>query len=188
MKSPTKVGHDVGQGSPRTSPTTAASMTSRDGSGSSELVEQGAESRRPEHPEKGPNNSQTPFNQLGEFITPLELVYLRSHFPIPKLDPPAFRLSIRGAVGTSYADLRAMPLWKCVATRECGANSRVFRAPPAPSTQWELGAVGNAEWTRVPRSVLFERARRANSVCDIVLEGAGRGHFVKRLNSRMRGS
>jgi hypothetical protein len=28
-----------------------------------------------------------PFDQLGDFITPAELFYIRSHFPAPELDP-----------------------------------------------------------------------------------------------------
>ena len=129
--------------------------------------------------QKDPNNLEMPFDQLGEFITPSELFYIRSHFPIPELDPVAFRLSIRGAVrnelSLSYAALRAMPSRKCVATLECAGNSRVFLVPPVPGAQWELGAVGNAEWTGVPLSVLLERAGLADDVCDIILEGADRG-------------
>ena len=37
--------------------------------------------------QKGPNNLEMPFDQLGEFITPSELFYIRSHFPTPELDP-----------------------------------------------------------------------------------------------------
>ena len=44
-----------------------------------------------------------------------------------------------------------------------------------PGAQWELGAVGNAEWTGVPLSVLLESAGLADDVCEIVLEGADRG-------------
>jgi DMSO/TMAO reductase YedYZ molybdopterin-dependent catalytic subunit len=64
-----------------------------------------------------------PFDQLGEFITPSELFYIRSHFPAPKMDPIAYRLSLRGALrnelSLSYADIRAMPSRTCVATLEC---------------------------------------------------------------------
>jgi hypothetical protein len=35
--------------------------------------------------QKDPNNLEMPFDQLGEFITPSELFYIRSHFPIPEL-------------------------------------------------------------------------------------------------------
>jgi DMSO/TMAO reductase YedYZ molybdopterin-dependent catalytic subunit len=129
--------------------------------------------------QKDPNNLEMPFDQLGDFITPSELFYIRSHFPTPKLDPVAYRLSIGGAVRKeirlSYADIRAMPSRTCIATLECAGNSRVFLVPPAPGAQWELGAVGNAEWTGVPLSVLLESAGLADDVCDIVLQGADRG-------------
>src|SRR5437879_9900969 len=63
--------------------------------------------------QKDPNNLEMPFDQLGDFITPTELFYIRSHFPTPELDPVAYRLSIGGAVRKtlrlSYADIRAMP-------------------------------------------------------------------------------
>jgi DMSO/TMAO reductase YedYZ molybdopterin-dependent catalytic subunit len=129
--------------------------------------------------QKDPNNFEMPFDQLGGFITPSELFYIRSHFPAPELDPATYRLSIRGAVrrelSLSYADIRALPSRTCVATLECAGNSRVFLVPPAPGAQWELGAVGNAAWTGVPLSILLERAGLAHEVCELVLEGADRG-------------
>src|SRR6202043_1154426 len=129
--------------------------------------------------QKDPNNLEMPFDQLEDFITPSELFYIRSHFPPPKLNPLTYRLSISGAVrnelGLSYADMRAMPSRTCVATLECAGNSRVFMVPPVPGAQWELGAVGNAEWTGVPLSVLLERAGLMDEVCELVLEGADRG-------------
>src|SRR5882757_1431501 len=129
--------------------------------------------------QKDPNNLEMPFDQLGDFITPAELFYIRCHFPTPEPDPVAYRLSIGGAVRRelrlSYAEIRAMPSRTCIATLECAGNSRVFLAPPVPGAQWELGAVGNAEWTGVPLSVLLESAGLADNVCDVILEGADRG-------------
>src|SRR5271156_6548227 len=129
--------------------------------------------------QKDPNNLEMPFDQLEDFITPSELFYIRSHFPKPDLDPRAYRLSITGAVrnelSLSYGDIRAMPSRTCVATLECAGNSRVFLAPPVPGAQWELGAVGNAEWTGVPLSALLEAAGLADDVCEVILEGADRG-------------
>jgi DMSO/TMAO reductase YedYZ molybdopterin-dependent catalytic subunit len=129
--------------------------------------------------QKDPNNLEMPFDQLGDFITPTELFYIRSHFPTPELDPLAYRLSIGGAVRRplqlSYADVRAMPSRTCIATLECAGNSRVFLVPPVPGAQWELGAVGNAEWTGVPLGALLENAGLADDACEIVLEGADRG-------------
>jgi DMSO/TMAO reductase YedYZ molybdopterin-dependent catalytic subunit len=129
--------------------------------------------------QKDPNNLEMPFDQLGDFITPSELFYIRSHFPTPKLDSGSYRLSIHGAVRKelklSYAEIRAMPSRTCVATLECAGNSRVFLVPPVPGAQWELGAVGNAEWTGVSLSLLLQRAGLADDVCELVLEGADRG-------------
>jgi DMSO/TMAO reductase YedYZ molybdopterin-dependent catalytic subunit len=129
--------------------------------------------------QKDPNNLEMPFDQLGDFITPAELFYVRSHFPTPEIDPVTYQLPIGGAVRSklslSYADIRAMPSQTCIATLECAGNSRVFLVPPAPGAQWELGAVGNAEWTGVPLSMLLERAGLADEVCELVLEGADRG-------------
>src|ERR1700710_3111306 len=128
--------------------------------------------------QKDPNNLEMPFDQLGDFITPAELFYKWRHFPPPEPDRVADRLSIGGAVRRelrlSYAEIRAMPSRTCIATLECAGNSRVFLAPPVPGAQWELGAVGNAEWTGVPLSMLLESAGLGGDVCDIVLEGADR--------------
>jgi DMSO/TMAO reductase YedYZ molybdopterin-dependent catalytic subunit len=41
--------------------------------------------------------------------------------------------------------------------------------------QWELGAVGNAEWTGVPLATLLDRAGLHGNACDVVLEGADQG-------------
>src|SRR5258708_32227105 len=97
--------------------------------------------------QKDPNNLEMPFDQLGEFITPSELFYIRSHFPTPELDPLAYRLSISGAVrnelSLSYADIGPMASRTCVATLECAGNSPVFMLPPLPRAQSPLGPSAN---------------------------------------------
>jgi hypothetical protein len=93
---------------------------------------------------------------------------------------------VRNELRLSYADIRAMPSRTCVATLECAGNGRVFLVPPVPGAQWELGAVGNAEWTGVPLSMLLERAGLADEACELVLEGADRG--VPREEPRPPGS
>ena len=129
--------------------------------------------------QKGPDNLEMPFDQLDDFITPSELFYIRSHFPAPELDVGSYRLSIRGAVqrklNLTYDDIRALPSRTCIATLECAGNGRVFLVPAVPGAQWELGAVGNAEWTGVPLSILLEHAGLDEDVCEVVLEGADRG-------------
>src|SRR5258708_13027443 len=68
-----------------------------------------------------------------------------------------------------------MPAETRVALLECAGNSRVFLVPQVQGAQWELGAVGNAEWTGGPLSVLLERAGLEEDACEIVLEGPDRG-------------
>jgi DMSO/TMAO reductase YedYZ molybdopterin-dependent catalytic subunit len=139
----------------------------------------------PSHPvglilrEKAPANLEMPFEQVDSYVTPTELFYVRCHFETPKLEPASYELRIDGAVtnpfSLSYSRLRAMPSETRCATLECAGNSRVFLVPQAAVAQWELGAVGNAEWTGVPLRALLERAGLEDDACEIVLEGADRG-------------
>jgi DMSO/TMAO reductase YedYZ molybdopterin-dependent catalytic subunit len=129
--------------------------------------------------QKEPNNLETPFDELDSFLTPMELFYIRSHFPTPKLEIASYQLHVDGAVrnpfSLSYNELRDMPSETRVATLECAGNSRVFLVPQAEGAQWELGAVGNAEWTGVPLGALLERAGMEENACEVVLEGADQG-------------
>src|SRR5467141_1421145 len=129
--------------------------------------------------QKEPNNLETPFDQVDSFLTPMELFYIRSHFPTPKLELAPYRLHVDGAVSNpfslSYKELRDMPSETRVATLECAGNSRVFLIPQVEGAQWELGAVGNAEWTGVPLGALLERAGMEEDACEILLEGADQG-------------
>src|SRR5438874_2084839 len=129
--------------------------------------------------QKEPTNLETPFDQVDSYLTPTELFYVRSHFPAPRLDLASYQLRIDGAVrnpfSLSYQQLRDLPSETRVATLECAGNSRVFLIPQVAGAQWELGAVGNAEWTGVPLGALLERADLEEDACEIVLEGADRG-------------
>ena len=129
--------------------------------------------------QKEPANLEMPFDQLDSFLTPTELFYIRSHFPVPRIDVAGYRLSIDGAVrnplALSYQELREMRSETRIATLECAGNNRVFLVPQVRGAQWELGAVGNAEWTGVPLRVLLERAGLEDDACEVVLEGADRG-------------
>jgi DMSO/TMAO reductase YedYZ molybdopterin-dependent catalytic subunit len=129
--------------------------------------------------QKEPVNLETPLDQVDSYLTPTELFYIRSHFPAPRLDLASYQLRIDGAVrnplSLSYQQLRDLPSETRVATLECAGNGRVFLVPQVPGAQWELGAVGNAEWTGVPLAALLERAGLEEGACEIVLEGADRG-------------
>jgi len=126
-----------------------------------------------------PKVLETPLDRVDSFLTPTEEFYVRSHSPAPKLELGSYRLQIDGAVKSpfslTYKELRDMPAKTCVAILECAGNSRVFLVPQVQGAQWELGAVGNAEWTGVPLCVLLERAGLEEDACEIVLEGPDRG-------------
>jgi DMSO/TMAO reductase YedYZ molybdopterin-dependent catalytic subunit len=129
--------------------------------------------------QKEPTNLETPLDQVDSYLTPPELFYIRSHFPAPRLELASYQLRIDGAVrnplSLTYQQLRDMPSETRVATLECAGNSRVFLVPQVSGAQWELGAVGNAEWTGVPLRALLERAGLEEDACEVVLEGADRG-------------
>ena len=126
-----------------------------------------------------PVNLETPLDQVDSYLTPAELFYVRSHFEAPKIDATAYRLRIDGAVdgpgSFTYRQLKEMPSETCVATLECAGNGRALLVPRVRGVQWELGAVGNAEWTGVPLATLLHRVGLQEDACEIVLEGADRG-------------
>ena len=132
--------------------------------------------------ENEPLNLESPFYVLESFLTPNELFYVRNHFPIPRLDASSYRLRIEGAVEKpltiSYDELRAMPSQTAAVTLECAGNGRTFLMPQKSGVQWELGAVGTAEWTGVPLRDLLERAGVSEGAVEVVLEGADQGEPV----------
>ena len=120
-----------------------------------------------------------PFDMADSFLTPNSQFYIRSHFAEPQIDVVSYRLQVGGAVrnplSLSYDDLRGMAKATQVATLECAGNGRVFLVPPVEGAQWELGAVGNAEWTGVPLRVLMEDAGIDDAACEIIFHGADQG-------------
>ena len=128
-----------------------------------------------------PPNLEMPFDQLDGFITPTKSFYVRTHFPIPKIDRANWRLQIEGEIERpfeiGYDELLKLEARKIPATLECAGNNRSFLDPKVKGVQWALGAVGNANWTGVPLSVLLERAGIKSNAVEIILEGADRGQL-----------
>src|SRR6267154_1425402 len=129
--------------------------------------------------QKEPRNLESPFDQIDSYLTPTELFYIRSHFPIPSLDRATYQLRIDGAVrhpfALSYEELRSMRSETRVATLECAGNSRVFLVPQVQGAQWELGAVSNAEWTGVPLRARSRKHLAQGRRAPVTLVGADRG-------------
>jgi DMSO/TMAO reductase YedYZ molybdopterin-dependent catalytic subunit len=128
---------------------------------------------------KDPPNLEMPFEALDGFITPTKSFYVRTHFPVPKIDKNAWRLRVEGEVEKpfeiGYDELIKLASKKIPVTLECAGNNRSFLEPKVKGVQWGLGAVGNAEWTGVALSILLDRAGVKPVAREIIMEGADRG-------------
>src|SRR6266702_4199480 len=126
-----------------------------------------------------PLNLEMPFSTLDQFITPIKSFYVRTHFPIPKIDRDAWWLNVEGEVekpfAINYDELLELESRTIPATLECAGNNRNFLEPKIKGVQWGLGAVGTAEWTGVPLSVLLDRAVVRPEAREVILEGADGG-------------
>jgi len=128
---------------------------------------------------EAPLNLEMPFETAESFITPTELFYVRTHFPIPKIDRDAWWLDVGGEVEKPFAinfeQLLELESVTIPVTLECAGNNRHFLEPKVKGVQWGLGAVGTAEWTGVPLSVLLDRAAVKSNAREVVLEGSDHG-------------
>jgi DMSO/TMAO reductase YedYZ molybdopterin-dependent catalytic subunit len=128
---------------------------------------------------ESPLNLEMPFEKLENFLTPTELFYVRTHFPIPNIDRDAWWVRVEGAVknpfAINYEQLLEVESVTVPVTLECAGNNRSFLEPKVKGVQWGLGAVGTAEWTGVPLSSLLNRAGVKASASEVVLEGADGG-------------
>src|SRR5205823_1414740 len=128
---------------------------------------------------ENPLNLEMPFEKLEGFITPTELFYVRTHFPVPNIDRDAWWLRVEGDVenpfAINYEQLLELESMTVPVTLECAGNNRSFLEPKVKGVQWHLGAVGTAEWTGVSLSVLLDRAKPKPQASEVVLEGADGG-------------
>ncbi len=126
-----------------------------------------------------PLNLEMPFETVESFITPTNSFYVRTHFPIPKIDRDAWWLHLEGEVekpfAINYEQLLKLESLTVPVTLECAGNNRNFLEPKVKGVQWGLGAVGTAEWTGVPLSVLLDRGVVRSNAREVILEGADHG-------------
>jgi DMSO/TMAO reductase YedYZ molybdopterin-dependent catalytic subunit len=126
-----------------------------------------------------PLNLEMPFEKLESFLTPTKSFYVRTHFRIPSIDRDAWWLHVEGDVENSFAinyeELLELESVTIPVTLECAGNNRSFLEPKVKGVQWGLGAVGTAEWTGVPLSILLDRASVKANGCHVILEGADGG-------------
>src|SRR5437762_2793171 len=128
---------------------------------------------------EAPLNLEMPFSTLDQFITPTKSFYVRTHFPIPAIDRDEWWLRVEGEIvnpfAINYEELLKLESRKIPVTLECAGNNRNFLEPKAKGVQWGLGAVGTAEWTGVPLSILLDRAGVKPEAREVILEGADGG-------------
>ncbi len=124
-------------------------------------------------------NCETPPADLGGEVTPTARFYRRSHFPIPVLDPAAWRLSVGGMVhqplSLSLHELTRLPAETMTVTLECAGNGRELFRPPTAGVQWGHGAVGTAEWTGPRLADVLARAGIRPGAHEVIFGGADRG-------------
>jgi DMSO/TMAO reductase YedYZ molybdopterin-dependent catalytic subunit len=132
--------------------------------------------------QSAPDNAEFPLHHWWSWITPNHLFYLRSHFPVPALDPASFRLQVDGEVeqplSLTLADLADMPRHRVVATLVCAGNRRTEFQPAPPGVPWRDGAVSNAVWEGVSLANLLARARPRAAAVELLLEGADEGKLA----------
>jgi len=133
--------------------------------------------------QKDPLNLEMPFGMLDGFTTPNERFYVRCHFPIPEIDVRKWTLKVEGAVEHptefTYDEVQQFQVRDLIATIECAGNSRVFLVPKGKGVQWELGAIGNAEWTGFALADILQRVGLKSSARELVLEGADNGPIAE---------
>lgn len=103
-----------------------------------------------------PLNAETrPESLIASFLTPQGQFYIRSHGPTPHL-PSDHRIVIDGLVDRpgsfSVAELQVgFPIRTVTATMQCAGNRRAHLQGVAETSgdPWDVGAIGNAEWTGV---------------------------------------
>lgn len=127
----------------------------------------------------------------GNWTTPNERFFIRSHFGEPELAGD-HRISIGGAVerpgSVSISELAAMEQAEQAVTLECAGNSRSYLIPPGIGLQFRHGAVGNAVWSGIPLARLLGPAGIAPDAVEVLFQGADSGieagehmHFERSL-------
>jgi DMSO/TMAO reductase YedYZ molybdopterin-dependent catalytic subunit len=126
-----------------------------------------------------PQNLETNFAGLSDFITPNDLFYVRNHFAQPKIEVSKWKLKVEGAVERplelSLDDIKKVREERRPLTLECAGNGRVYLVPQAKGVGWQNGAVGTAEWAGVSLAEVLDQAGVKGDAVEVVLEGADSG-------------
>ena len=112
------------------------------------------------------NGAPPPFLARGEFITPFDLFYIRSHGNIPELSAASYRLRVQGLVAAplelSLEELkRDFPAHRVAVTLQCAGNRRdeLIQVKDIPGeAPWAGNAISHGVWTGVRLADVLARA------------------------------
>ncbi len=123
-----------------------------------------------------PQNAETPLAELRHPVTPTDSFYRRNHFPIPEIDPAAWRLRVDGGAGEERAltldELRALPRRTLRVTLECAGSGRTGMEPRPPGTPWGLGPASTGEFTGTPLREVLSSGMIPEGAAEILFRGA----------------
>lgn len=125
---------------------------------------------------KRPEDLEMPLSGFGDYITPIDHFFVRTHVYVPTVNLNDWRLHIDGEVATPLTltmdDLKKLPPVELVSVVECAGNGRGFAEPPVPGLQWTNGSVGNGRWRGVRLADVLKRAGLKDSATEILFNGA----------------
>jgi len=125
-----------------------------------------------------PYNAEAPPAGMTGEITPTDLHYVRSNFPLPTHDGT---LEITGAVENpitlTLEDLRALPAHEHAVTLECAGNGRLAMRPLPTGEPWGDYAVSTARWKGALLHDVLALAHPSADGTDVKFEGADHGAY-----------
>jgi len=131
--------------------------------------------------QQDPFNAETPLGPQIEPLTRTEHFYVRSHFAIPD----SWRgLAVDGLVSRPLQldldEVKRLPRASVTTTMECAGNGRIFLDPPVGGVQWQLGAVGTAEWSGTGLESILALAGVKPGAVEMVFQGSDRGAVAEK--------
>ncbi|HEY6332663.1 MAG TPA: sulfite oxidase [Blastocatellia bacterium] len=115
-----------------------------------------------------PYNRAFDFASLNAWIIPNDEFYIRSHSPVPELDPASWTVRVQGAVELprdfTLKQITALPARELPVTLECAGNLVGY------------GGVSNAKWSGISLSSLLTQAKVQDGAVEVVLSGADSGY------------
>ena len=112
-------------------------------------------------------------------VTPTRQFFVRSHFPVPRIDAATWRVVIDGDVerplSLTLEDLRDLPHRTVQSVLECAGNSRMTVRPKPEGVLWGHGAVSAARWSGVALRDVLKLAGPKPTAIEVLFEGADHG-------------